>query len=269
METFTLSSIQSMLGLSRSVITSLVAAGFVTPTRGKRQEYRFSFQDVVLLRTAYSLQAANIPPRKILRSLQRLKATLPEELPLSGLRIAAVGSEIAVREGDKHWNAESGQLLMDFEVKPAKGSVSFLNRDHAPPSATAPEHFERALKLEADDPRAAEAAYRDAIALAPDYLDAYLNLGVLLCTAGRPADAVKLYHGALKQRPAEALLHFNLAIALEDLQRIDEALASYEACLQLDGAMADAHFNAARLHEQLGHATKAIRHYSAYRRLNK
>ena len=116
METFTLSSIQSMLGLSRSVITSLVAAGFVTPTRGKRQEYRFSFQDVVLLRTAYSLQAANIPPRKILRSLQRLKATLPEELPLSGLRIAAVGSEIAVREGDKHWNAESGQLLMDFEV---------------------------------------------------------------------------------------------------------------------------------------------------------
>src|SRR5437867_2494034 len=270
METFTLSSIQSMLGLSRSVITSLVAAGFVTPTRGKRQEYRFSFQDVVLLRTAYSLQAANIPPRKILRSLQRLKAALPEELPLSGLRIAAVGNEIAVREGDKHWNAESGQLLMDFEVKPARGSVSVLIREpREAAGATAPQLFERALKLEADDPRAAEAAYREAIALAPDYLDAYLNLGVLLCDAGRPADAVKLYHGALKQRPTEALLHFNLAIALEDLQRIDEALASYEACLQLDGAMADAHFNAARLHEQLGHATKAIRHYSAYRRLQR
>ena len=28
--------------------------------RGKRREYRFSFQDVVLLRTAYSLQAAQI-----------------------------------------------------------------------------------------------------------------------------------------------------------------------------------------------------------------
>ncbi|HEV8312555.1 MAG TPA: tetratricopeptide repeat protein [Burkholderiaceae bacterium] len=267
MQTFTLSSIQSMLGLSRSVISGLIAAGFVTPTRGKRQEYRFSFQDVVLLRTAYSLQAANIPPRKILRSLQRLKATLPEELPLSGLRIAAVGSEIAVREGDKHWNAESGQLLMDFEVKPAKGSVSFLSRSE--PTVTAPEHFERALKLEAEDPRGAEAAYREAIALAPDYLDAYLNLGVLLCDAGRPADAVTLYHGALKQQPHAPLLHFNLAIALEDLQRLDDALASYEACLKIDGAMADAHFNAARLHEQLGHATKAIRHYSAYRRLNK
>ena len=101
MQTFTLSSIQAMLGLSRSVISSLIAAGFVTPTRGKRREYRFSFQDVVLLRTAYSLQSANIPPRKILRSLQRLKDSLPEELPLSGLRIAAVGNDIAVREGDR------------------------------------------------------------------------------------------------------------------------------------------------------------------------
>ena len=34
--------------------------GFVTPSRGKRREYRFSFQDVVLLRTAHSLQAAQI-----------------------------------------------------------------------------------------------------------------------------------------------------------------------------------------------------------------
>src|SRR5438876_3338576 len=99
MQTYTLSGIESMLGLSRAVITGLVAAGFVTPSRGKRREYRFSFQDVVLLRTAYSLQAAQIPPRRILRSLQRLKATLPSELPLTGLRIAAVGNDIAVREG--------------------------------------------------------------------------------------------------------------------------------------------------------------------------
>src|SRR6185436_9150244 len=112
-QTYTLSGIQSMLGLSRAVITGLVAAGFVTPTRGERREYRFSFQDVVLLRTAHRLQAAHIPARKILRSLQRLKATLPEELPLSGLRITAVGSEIAVREGATQWHAESGQLLMD------------------------------------------------------------------------------------------------------------------------------------------------------------
>jgi len=270
METYTLSGIQSMLGLSRSVITGLVAAGFVTPSRGPRREYRFSFQDVVLLRTAYSLQAAQIPPRKILRSLQRLKASLPSELPLTGLRIAAVGNDIAVREGDTQWEAESGQLLIDFEVKPARqGSVSVLSRSPQVRERTAIECFDHAVELEASDQAQAEQAYRDAIALVPDYADPYLNLGVLLCDAGRCDEAVALYREGLRHRPDEALFHFNLAIAFEDMQRLDEALACYDACLKLEPAMADAHFNAARLHERLGHATQAIRHYSAYRRLQR
>ena len=83
-----------MLGLSRAVISGLIASGFVTPSRGKRREYRFTFHDVVLLRTACALQQARIPARRILRSLQRLKATLPGELPISGLRITAVGTRL-------------------------------------------------------------------------------------------------------------------------------------------------------------------------------
>ena len=280
MQTYTLSGIQSMLGLSRAVITSLIAAGFVTPSRGKRREYRFSFQDVVLLRTAYSLQAAQISPRKIVRSLKQLKASLPSELPLSGLRIAAVGNDIAVKEGDRHWEAESGQWLIDFEVRPKQGSVSFLSREPQPapkPEPEPEEHadddaaawFERGVKLEAKSAIDAEHAYREAIRQAPSYVDPVLNLGVLLCDAGRCSEAVALYAQALRVCADEALLHFNLAIALEDLGRSDEALASYTTCMKLEPAMADAHYNAARLHEQLGHATKAIRHYSAYRRLQR
>jgi tetratricopeptide (TPR) repeat protein len=269
MQTYTLSSIQSMLGLSRSVIAGLIAAGFVTPGRGKRREYRFSFQDVVLLRTAVDLQAARIPPRKILRSLQHLKATLPSELPLTGLRIAAVGNEIAVREGDTQWSADSGQLLIDFEVRPASRSFTLLR--HAPRAAgrTALDWFDEGVRQEDGDKSAAERAYRRAIELAPDFVDPVLNLGVLLCDAGRIADAVALYRAALKQRPREALLHFNLAVALDDLGQEEAALAHYEDCLRLDPSQADAHFNAARLHEGLGHATQAIRHYSAYRRLQR
>ena len=68
----TLRSIQEMLGLSRSAIAGLIANGFVRPARGPRNAYRFSFRDVVLLRTAHDLQAADIPTRTILRALQRL-----------------------------------------------------------------------------------------------------------------------------------------------------------------------------------------------------
>ena len=280
MQTYTLNGIQSMLGLSRSVITGLIAAGFVTPSRGKRREYRFSFQDVVLLRTAYSLQSAQISPRKILRSLRQLKATLPDELPLTGLRIAAVGNDIAVKDGDRQWEAESGQLLIDFEVRPQQGSVSFLSRAPQPvngghaavePSAddSAAAWFERAVGLEDTSAAAAEQAYREAIRRAPDYVDPYLNLGVLLCDTGRCHEAVALYRQGLKRCAGEALLHFNLAIALEDQGQSAAALASYETCMRIAPSMADAHYNAARLHEQLGHATQAIRHYSEYRRLQR
>jgi tetratricopeptide (TPR) repeat protein len=280
MQSYSLRDIESMLGVSRAVITGLVASGFVTPSRGPRREYRFSFQDVVLLRTAHSLQAAKIAPRKIVRSLQRLKATLPEELPLTGLRITAVGNEIAVRSGRTQWHVDSGQLLMDFEVVPAQaGSVSVLTRE-PPPAAAAPAQaarseetavdcFARAMELEGSDRAGAERAYRRAIAAAPRFVDPYLNLGVMLCEDGRCTEAIDLYRHAVAHAPEEPLLHFNLAIALEDARRLEDALASYEHCMALDPAFADAHYNAARLHELLGHATQAIRHYSAYRRLQK
>jgi tetratricopeptide (TPR) repeat protein len=278
MQTYSVRELQAMLGMSRSVISGLVASGFVTPSRGKRNEYRFSFQDVVLLRTAHGLQSAHIPPRKIRRSLQRLKATLPEELPLSGLRITAVGNEIAVRQGRTQWHADSGQLLMEFELVPAGETVDFLAKAPAAPAADgraaaasedAQALFERGVDLEARDPVTAEAAYRRAIALAPHYVDPYLNLGVMLCDAGRCADAVSLYRAGLHHQPDEGLLHFNLAIALEDLDRIADALAAYGRCIELAPGFADAHYNAARLHERLGQATQAIRHYSAYRRLQR
>ncbi|HEY5321470.1 MAG TPA: tetratricopeptide repeat protein [Caldimonas sp.] len=277
---YTIRSIQEMLGLSRGVISSLIAAGFVAPTRGARGEYRFTFQDVVLLRTAAELQAARIAPRRILQALRRLKERLPAELPLAGLRISAVGNDVTVREGGAQWQADSGQLVMDFQFAPVKGSVTFLQR----PSALAPapasvrlpasaEAIDAAFglgeALESTDRKAAEVAYRKVLALDPDHADAYLNLGALLCEAKRCKEAVALYDEALRRKPGEALLHFNRAVALEDQGRPMEALAAYNVSLQLAPDLADAHYNAARLHEQLGDAKNAVRHFSAYRRLER
>lgn len=264
-------SIQAMLGISRGAIMRLVDAGFVSPVRGPRNELRFSFRDIVLLRTAYGLQAANVAPRTILRSLRRLRASLPDELPLTGLRITAVGNTIAVHDGKTRWEPESGQLLMDLDLRPVEGTVAVL--PHRRQAASAPSDseawFVHGQELEAEDSAAAEAAYRLALALAPDHVDAYMNLGALLCDANRCDEAVDLYERALEIRPDAAHLHYNLGVALEDAGRRDAALASYERCLALDPRFADAHFNAARLHEELGHAQKALRHFSAYRRLQR
>ena len=282
MQTYSVRDLHSMLGISRAVIGSLVASGFVAPSRGRRNEYRFTFQDVVLLRTAYSLREAKIPARKILQSLRRLRNALPEEVPLTGLRISAVGNEVAVQEGNARRHVDSGQLLFDFDVQANPGSVSVMERGArqlkrapapapavAAPAPTAADWFEHAVRSEASDTAAAEASYRRTIALAPDHVDAYLNLGVLLCDSGRSAEAVALYRSALAHCPDEALLHFNAGVALEDQDQAELALRHYEACLRLTPKFADAHYNAARLHELLGHSSQAIRHYSEYRRLQR
>jgi len=265
--TYTLRSVQAMLGLSRTIVAGLIAEGFVAPTRGRRNEWRFTFQDLMLLRTAHALQASKIPPRRILRSLARLKATLPQELPLTGLRITAIGADVAVRDRNGRWQADSGQLLMDFDVAPLAGSVAILARDAAPPGA--PAWFERGLALEATDPAAAEAAYRQALALAPDLEAAYLNLGAMFSDAGRFAELSALSDEAVRHCPASALIHFNRGVALDHLEHLTEAMASYEHSLTLDPTLADAHYNLGRLREQLGDKRGALRHFSAYRRLQR
>jgi len=268
-----------MLGLSRSAIVRLVALGFVKPKRGPRQAYLFSFQDVVLLRTAHELRAANIPGSKITRSLRRLKDELPTEAPLSGLRITAVGKDIVVRNRDSQWAADTGQLVMDFDVgvetKTAEPSVvrhlAAARRPVAPEPAavSAEELFAQAETLETSDVAAAKRIYGKAIALAPDFMDAYLNLGAIMCEQGDCDGAVRLFTKAIERNPKEPLLYFNRAVALEDLNRFGEALKSYDLALQLDPNLADAHFNAGRLYVVLGNSQGAIRHYSAYRRLSR
>lgn len=257
-----------MLGISRAIITGLIGAGFVSPKRGTRNEHRFTFQDLMLLRTAYALHQAKIPPRKILQSLRKLRASLPQELPLTGMRITAIGADVAVRDREGNRSADSGQYLMDFEVARVEGDVAFLQPRGAVTAEDDPRTWlARGEALELTDQTKAEAAYRKALALAPDYVDAYLNLGALLCDVSRCDEAGQLYEDAFPRCPTSELLHFNHAIALEDQGRLQEAVESYKHCLKIDPNLADAHFNIGRLQEYLGDARGALRHLSTYRRL--
>lgn len=266
--TFTLKGAQEKLGLSRTVLAGLISAGFVTPSRGARNEHRFTFQDLALLRTAHALQKSNISPRKILASLAKLKASLPSELPLTGLRITAVGADVAVRDRTGALEAAaSGQLLMDFDVADEGGKVSFLDRTTVPRGPDARTLFREGERLEARDSSAAADAYRHALEADPSFVDAYLNLGAILCEAQHFGAAVTLYDEAVLHCPDAPLIRFNRAVALEDLGRVEEAIVSYETSLKLDPSLADAHFNIARLKERLGDARSALRHFNAYRRL--
>jgi tetratricopeptide (TPR) repeat protein len=258
--------VEKLLGLPRSTIRALIDAGFVTPARGLRNAWLFSFQDLIVLRTAQALAAAKVPHRRITRSLKELRRHLPETMPLSGLRIGAVADRVVVSEGGNRWQAESGQYLLGFDGDPAAGSLSVIDRSHA----QAPQvegWFDRAVALEQDDMEAAIDAYARALAADPSHLDARINLGRLLHEAGRLEQAERVYREAPESISGDPLLLFNLGVLLDDTGRKAEAISTYQAALRSDPDFADCHFNLALLFEQSKNPKDAIKHMSTYRRL--
>lgn len=291
--------VAKMLGLTAGRLRSYLRAGLLSPERGERGELRFSFQDLLVLRTAEGLVRDRIPPRRVRHALQRLRARLPNAQPLTGLQLAADGEQVVVRDGDARWNATSGQVLLDFaagddgeragarKAPPAEAALSpfpvALARSDSsarPPAndtaatATAParstsvdELYQQGCEMEEVDATSARQTYRRLLALAPQHADAHVNLGRLLHEAGEYAEAETHYRRALEIQPDNATAAFNLGVALEDQAQVTSALQAYERALALNEQNADAHYNAARLYEKTGEYTAAVRHLRAYRRL--
>jgi tetratricopeptide (TPR) repeat protein len=259
--------VERLVHLPRSRIRSLVEAGFVSPARGPRNAWRFSFQDLIILRTAQELAAANVPHNRITRSVKELRRRLPDSMPLSGLNISAEAERVVVRDGARRWRAESGQYLLGFEGVSAEGSLKTLERLGAEPTGGAEEWFSRGAALETQDPEAALQAYERAIALDPGLLKARINLGCLLHETGRLDKAEVVYRDAMQASGNDPMLLYDLGVLLDDMGRKNEALEAYRAALREDPRFADCHFNLALLSERLGKPKDAIQHLAAYRRL--
>ena len=261
--------VAKLLGLSRSTIRALIAAGFVTPTRGPRNAWQFSFRDLIVLRTAQALAAARIPQRRILKSLKELRRHLPESMPLSGLRIAAVADHVVVSEGTTRWLADSGQYVLGFEGDPVEGSLSVIAPPPPPAAKSVETKRESGGEVEEDDTdtEAALRSYERAIAEDPARVGVRINLGRLLHENGRFLKAEKVYRDALRACGNDPLLLYNFGVLLDDMDRKPEAMAAYELALRGDPEMADCHYNLALLCEALERPKDAIRHMSQYRRL--
>lgn len=266
---YTTRQVAEIVGLTPRQVRAWAREGLLSPARSGK-EYRFSFQDVVLLRTASELRDQDVPPRRIRGALATLRERLPGGRHLSAVRIAAAGDRVVVHDEDTVWEPETGQVAFDFSVGELAARVEPLAQAASEPgdaALSADAWFDAAFDLEAVSPAKARRAYARVLERDPDHVGALLNLGRLLHEDGDAAAAEALYRRAADADPTDALAAFNLGVALEDLGRAAEAEAAYRRALDLDPRLPEAHFNLAGLLEFRGDVPAAVRHFAAYRRL--
>jgi tetratricopeptide (TPR) repeat protein len=226
----------------------------------------YDFRDLVSLKTIVQLTARAIPARGLRRAMAALETQLDGvEAPLSELRVVCNGKRVAVfAPASPHaYDPLTGQFLLSFETKSLAGKV------HALSARTAEEWFEIGLASDANPDtwlQAAE-AYGQALALAPDWLEARINLGATLYQLGQMEEAEAHFRAALEREPQNATLQFNLGCVLDEQGRFEEAILHLRRAVEFAPAYADAHFNLALANEKSGHKRAARTHWAHYLRL--
>ena len=266
--------VADLLGISAQRVRALIRAGVVTPSRDAGRHYTFSFQDLVLLRTAKGLADAKLPPRKMLRALKALAEQLPVDRPLSAVRVLVEGDRVIVRDSNTSWEPESGQTVLDFAIRELGEKVAPLARDSVKlalhSAETAEQWFQAGLESEQIGATGdAETAYRSVLAAEPEHVAARINLGRLRHVARALEEAENLYREALALDPSHPTARFNLGVVLEDRGATAEAIEEYCEAARLDPRVADVHFNLARLYQQTGDSQAAIRHFSRFKALTR
>jgi len=110
--------------------------------------------------------------------------------------------------------------------------------------------------------------YQMAVAIKPDYAEAYNNLGEALDRTGNVDEAITQFQKAVEIQPDYATAHYNLGIALREKGRVDEAIAHFKQALQIDPNYAAAHGNLGIALLNSGRVDEAIAHFKEVLRIN-
>ena len=235
----------------------------------------YGFRELVALRTLIDLRAHRVPPQQIRRAILALTRKLRGvEDPLTELRLYADGRKIRVELEGRAMDAESGQLLLNFDQSELKRLLEFRVKE-TPRTVRdlrqeAEHWFQRGLDLEASGAPVEEVieAYKKAIEFDPRSAGALVNLGTVYFNARNLAQAERYYQQATEVDPEYALAHFDLANLFDERGERARAMEHYLAAIRISPAYADAHYNAALLYQASNQPMKAVSHWMTYLKLD-
>ncbi len=270
------------VGLPESSVRACARTGILSPG-SSAFPMKLSFRDVTVLRKVRSLSHAGLSMRRIKSQLQKFSRTLPQGTSLAEYNLQAVGGHVAVRNHNTTYRIDNGQLLLCFQTtdnqKPVTRLVPRCQQDSATGDNRASmltsvdektdQWFDLAVSLEDSDTKEATAAYQQALAISPDHVDSWINLGRLLAEEGNSGHASHCFRKAIEINPHDSTAVYNLAVVAQDAGRDVDAVKLYKHALIIDPNLAEAHYNLATIFDREGNIKLAIRHINEYRRITK
>lgn len=277
MSAYTLGDVARICGVSRRRLrywerTALVRASLEHETAPGSADSQpvFGFRELASVRTIIRLLDRGVPLRRIRRSVEAVRARLPELEPLSALGVWEGSERVVVlhqgvlMEPDGQLVLEFGRRLAPVEDLVLPAAIEVID------TARAGEWFERGCELDTDSSTYDEAveAYRDAIGADPGFVDAHCNLGSVYFNQNRRAQARDSFERALALDPDHVESNLNLGAMLEDEGRDEQALRHYRTALATDPLFPDGHVSLALIYDKLGLPRTARRHWRSVLQLD-
>jgi len=114
----------------------------------------------------------------------------------------------------------------------------------------------------------AEARYRRALAIQPDYAPAYVNLGMVLVALQRPGEAIDAYRRAIDLGAADVDLDYRLANALLQAGKASEAIEYFQRAIAAGRRSAEAYGNLGLALVRAGRQDEAVVAYREALKIN-
>lgn len=256
---YSLADLTRLLAVPRDRIRGWIRAGLIEPVATVHRLYFFDFQQVAQLKSLCRFMQQPVATSTLRKSFAQLRKWLPAAgQPLQLLAHFDSGQRPVFRIEDKLSDA-GRQLQFDFETERHSTAGSAGN------PCLLEEQFELAFQYErAGRFLDASRVYESLVERLGPQPELCFNLGNCFCALRNPADAQKQFQQAVALDPNYVEAWNNLGSVLAELDLAEKAIDAFQRALKLVPDFADTHYNLADTLDQLGRFWEARPHWQTY-----
>ncbi len=276
---FSVAETARIVGVPEHRLRYWAQTGFVVPSRRDGGRPGYAFRDLVAVKVAKALLDAGLPLQRVRRSLDALRAGLPDDFDmLARVRVRCDHDRVIVQDRDLVFEPITGQLLLDFDVGTLEEQAATLLELSSPRGSqeiqrTAYGWFLMACEHERawdgqdgsqESFRAAKHAYERALELDPEFAAAWTNLGGLVARVGDINAARDHFDEALRCDPEQPEAQANLAELALRSGDFEVAIAGYRQLLRSSPDYLDGDYGLARALLAVGGKAQALAHLERF-----